>query len=147
MILNEADFFKGIDPEVMNKITAIYREEDHPKDAVLFKKDEDAQSIFILKSGTVDLVIQNGGTFAIPLTTPGAFFGLSGMVEGGDYIASGICSTDSTVVRIDRDKLDAIFDQHPDVGLKLVKRLGSVLSKRLSKLYRDFFSCSWSESL
>ena len=147
MILNEADFFKGIDPEVMNKITAIYREEDHPKDTVLFKKDEDAKSIFILKRGTVDLVIQNGGTFAIPMSNPGEIFGLSGMVEGGVYIASGICTTDTSVVKIDRDELNEIFDQHPDVGLLLVKRLGSVLSKKLSKLYRDFFSCSWSEPL
>ena len=61
MILSETEFFKGIDPAVMNKITSIYNEEDHPKDTVLFKKDEDAKSIFILRSGTVDLVIQNGG--------------------------------------------------------------------------------------
>jgi len=53
------------------------------------------------------------------------FFGLSGMVEGGAYIASGICATDSKVVKIDRDKLDEIFDQHPDVGLILIKRLGA----------------------
>jgi len=38
MILNETEFFRGIDPEVMNKITTIYSEEDHPKDTVLFKK-------------------------------------------------------------------------------------------------------------
>jgi CRP-like cAMP-binding protein len=147
MILNETEFFRGIDPEVMNKITAIYSEEDHPKDTVLFKKDEDAKSIFILKRGTINLVIQNGGTFAIPLSNPGEVFGLSGMVEGGVYIASGICATDSKVVKIDRDKLDEIFDQHPDVGLILIKRLGAVLTKKLSRLYRDLFACSWSEPL
>ena len=147
MILNETDFFKGIDSEVMNKITAIYSEEDHPKDKVLFKKDEDARSIFILKRGTVNLVIQNGGTFIIPLSNPGEIFGLSGLVEGGTYTASGICATDAKVVRIDRDKLDEIFDQHPHVGLILVKRLGAVLSKKLSRLYRDLFAYSWSEPL
>ena len=147
MILNETEFFRGIDPEVMNKITAIYSEEDHPKDTVLFNKDEDAKSVFILKTGTINLVIQNGGTFAIPLSNPGEVFGLSGMVEGGAYIASGICATDSKVVKIDRDKLDEIFDQHPDVGLILIKRLGAVLTKKLSRLYRDLFACSWSEPL
>jgi CRP-like cAMP-binding protein len=147
MILNETEFFKGIDTEVMNKITAIYREEDHPKDTVLFKKDEDAKSIFILREGTVNLVIQNGGIFAIPLSNPGEVFGLSGMIEGGAYIASGICAEDSKVIKIDRDKLDEIFNQHPYVGLILLKRLGAVLSKKLSRLYRDFFSCSWSEPL
>jgi CRP-like cAMP-binding protein len=69
------------------------------------------------------------------------------MVEGGAYIASGVCATDSKVVKIDRDKLDEIFDQHPDVGLILIKRLGAVLTKKLSRLYRDLFACSWSEPL
>ncbi|MGD9006786.1 MAG: cyclic nucleotide-binding domain-containing protein [Desulfobacteraceae bacterium] len=145
MILNEADFFKGVDSEVMDKITAIYCEEDHPKDKVLFKKDEDARSIFILRSGTVNLVIKNGGMFIIPLSNPGEVFGLSGLVESSTYTASGVCATDAKVVRIDRDKLDEIFGQHPDVGLLLMKRLGAVLSKKLSRLYRDFFSYSWNE--
>lgn len=145
MILNETDFFKGIDSEVMNKITAIYREEDHLKDKVLFNKNEDARSIFILKRGTVNLVIKNGGMFIIPLSNPGEIFGLSGLVESSTYTASGVCATDAKVVRIDRDKLDEIFDQHPHVGLILVKRLGAVLSRKLSRVYRDFFSYSWSE--
>jgi len=145
MILNETNFFKGIDSEVMNKITAIYREEDHLKDKVLFNKNEDARSIFILKRGTVNLVIKNGGMFIIPLSNPGEIFGLSGLVESSTYTASGVCATDAKVVRIDRDKLDEIFDQHPHVGLILVKRLGAVLSRKLSRVYRDFFSYSWSE--
>ena len=147
MILNEKDFFKGIDIEVMDKITAIYHEEYHPKDTVLFKKGEDAVSFYILKSGTINLVIQNGGTFIIPLKNPGEIFGLSGLVESSTYTASGVCATDATVVKIDREQLDEIFDQHPHVGLLLVKRIGTVLSKKLSRLYRDFFSYSWSEPL
>ena len=147
MILSETDFFKGVDSEVMNKITAIYNEEDHPKDTALFKKGEDAKSVFILKGGAVNLVIQNGGTFTIPLRDPGEVFGLSGMVEGGVYIASGICATDSKVIKIDRDKLDEIFDQHPDVGLMLTRRLGAVLSKKISNIYRDLLSCCWNEPL
>jgi CRP-like cAMP-binding protein len=70
----------------------------------------------------INLVIQNGGSFAMPLSYPGEIFGLSGMVESGVYIASGICATDFKVVKIDRDKLDEIFDQHPDVCLILIKR-------------------------
>ena len=146
MFLNEKDFFEGVDPEVMNKITAIYNQEIHQRDTVLFKTDDDAHSVFILKEGTVNLVIQNGGIFSIPLSNPGEVFGLSGMVEDGAYIASGICATDSKIVRIDRDQLNKIFDQHPDVGLKLTKRLGAVFSRKLTSLYRELLSCNWNET-
>lgn len=147
MILSETNFFKGIDSEVMDKITAICNEEEHPKDKVLFKKDEVAKSLFILKGGTVNLVIHNGGTLATPLTESGEVFGWSCMVEGGVYTATGVCATDSKIVKIDRDELNEIFDQHPDVGLKIIKRLGAVFAKRLSSAYRDLLSCSWSEPL
>jgi CRP-like cAMP-binding protein len=147
MILSETEFFKGIDSEVMSKIGAISKEEEHPKDTVLFKKDEEAKSLFILKEGTVNLVIQNGGTLATPLTESGEVFGWSCMVEGGIYTASGICATDSKIVKIDRDNLEEIFDQHPAVGLKILKRMAAVFSKRLSGAYRDLLSCSWSEPL
>ena len=147
MILSETEFFKDIESEVMNKISAISKEEEHPKDTVLFKKDEEAKSLFILKEGTVNLVIQNGGTLSTPLTESGEVFGWSCMVEGGIYTASGICATDSKIVKIDRDNLEEIFDQHPAVGLKILKRMGAVFSKRLSGAYRDLLSCSWSEPL
>jgi CRP-like cAMP-binding protein len=147
MILSETEFFKGIESEVMNKISAISKEEEHPKDTVLFKKDEEAKSLFILKEGTINLVIQNGGTLSTPLTESGEVFGWSCMVEGGIYTASGICATDSKIVKIDRDNLEEIFDQHPAVGLKILKRMGAVFSKRLSGAYRDLLSGSWSEPL
>jgi CRP-like cAMP-binding protein len=147
MILSETEFFKGIESEVMNKISAISKEEEHPKDTVLFKKDEEAKSLFILKEGTINLVIQNGGTLSTPLTESGEVFGWSCMVEGGIYTASGICATDSKIVKIDRDNLEEIFDQHPAVGLKILKRMAAVFSKRLSGAYRDLLSCSWSEPL
>ena len=147
MLLNETDFFAGIDSEVMNKITAICQEERYPKDTVLFKKDEDAKYLFILKEGCVNLVIQNGGTMATPLTESGEVFGWSCMVEDGIYTASGICAKDSRIIKIDRDQLDEIFNQHPHIGLMIIKRLGAVFSRRLSCAYSDLLSCCWTEPL
>ena len=145
MILSETEFFKGIDPEVMAKITAICKEERHPKDTTLYKKDEDARWLFILKEGAVNLVIKNGGTLATPLTETGEVFGWSCMVENGVYTDSGICAKDTRILKLDREKLNEIFDQHPHTGLLIIKRLGAVFSKRLSSVYCDLLSCSWTE--
>lgn len=147
MLLTETEFFEGIAPEVMDKITAICQEESYPKDEVLFKKDADARHLFILREGSVNLVIQNGGTLATPLTESGEVFGWSCMVEDGVYTASAICAEDSRIIKIDRDKLNEIFDQHPHMGLIIIKRLGAVFAKRLSSVYRDLLSCCWTEPL
>ena len=140
MIIKEIDLFKGIDFEVINKIAVICSEENYTKDTVLFNQDDDANRLYILEEGTVKLVIQNGGTISNNLTKPGDIFGWSCMVESGRYTASGICATDVKAMMIERDKLDNIFDLHPDVGLKILRRLAGVFSKRISNAYRDLLS-------
>jgi len=140
MIVKEIDLFKGIDFNVMNKIADICTEENYAKDTVLFKKDDEAECLYILEEGTVNLVIQNGGTLTFNLTESGEIFGWSSMVESAVYTASCICGTDIKAVKIERKKLDKIFNLHPDVGLKILKRLGGVFSKRISSVYQDLLS-------
>lgn len=140
MIINEIDLFKGIDPGVMEEIADICFEEEHTKDTVLFEKGEEAESLYILEQGALNLVIKNGGTLIYGLKEPGRVFGWSSMVESGLYTASGVCATDLKVVKIKREKLDKIFDRHPEVGLKVLKRLARVISQRLSNAYRDLLS-------
>ena len=57
MILDEVDLFKGIDFKVMNEIANFCSEENYVKDTVLFRKDEEANCLYILQEGTVNLVI------------------------------------------------------------------------------------------
>ena len=140
MIVKEIDLFRGIDPKVMNEIVDICSEESHAKDTVIFKKGEEADCLYILEEGSINLVIENGGTLVFSLTEPGEVFGWSSMIESGLYTASGICTTDLKVVKIEREKLDKIFNLHPDVGLNVLKKLAGVISQRLSNSYRDLLS-------
>jgi CRP-like cAMP-binding protein len=140
MIIDEIDLFKEIAPGVMEEIADICLEEEYNKDTVLFEKGEEAEVLYILEEGTLNLVIKNGGTLIYALKEPGRIFGWSSMVESGLYTASGVCATDLKVVKIKREKLDKIFDRHPEVGLKVLKRLARVISQRLSNAYRDLLS-------
>jgi CRP-like cAMP-binding protein len=115
MIVKEIDLFKGIDPEVMEEIANICSEEEYTKDTVLFEKGEEAASLYILEQGALNLVIKNGGSLIYSLTEPGEVFGWSSLVESGLYTASGVCATDLKAVKIEREKLDKIFDRHPDL--------------------------------
>ena len=140
MIIRKIDLFQGIDVEVMKEIANISVEENYAKDTVLFKQGEEAECLYILEEGAVKLTIKNGGTLIYSLSEPGEVFGWSSVVEPGLYTASSICSKDSKVVKIEREKLNKLFQLHPDVGLKILRRLGGVFSKRLSSAYRDLLS-------
>lgn len=125
---------------MMEEIANISSEEDYAKDTVIFKQGEKADCLYILAEGTVKLTIINGGTLSYSLSEPGEVFGWSSMVRPGLYTASGVCSADSKVVKIEGEKLDNLFNLRPDVGLKILRRLGGVFSKRLSNAYRDLLS-------
>jgi CRP-like cAMP-binding protein len=140
MIVKEIDLFRGIDSNVMKEIAKICTEESYGKDSVLFKEGEEAECLYILEEGGLNLVIENGGSLTYPLTVPGLVFGWSSMVESGRYTASAVCTTDLKVVKIEREKLDRVFTLHPDVGLKVLKRLAGVVSQRLSEAYRGLLS-------
>ena len=140
MILKEIELFEGVDFEVLNEIADICSENSYSKDTVLFEKDEQAKCLYILLEGTVYLVIKNGGSITYNLSEPGDVFGWSSMLENGKYTASGICATDLKVAKIEKDKLNRIFQNRPEVGFKVLQRLAGVISRRLSNAYRDLLS-------
>jgi len=140
MIVKEIDLFKGIDPTIMEEIVNICSEQKHTKDSVLFKKGDVADCLYILEEGNIKLVIENGGSITHSLIDPGEVFGWASMLESGLRTASGVCATDLKVVKIEKEKLDAIFNLHPEVGLIVLKRLAGVISERLSNAYRDLLS-------
>ena len=140
MIIKEINLFKGIDFDVMEEIANICSEENYAKDTVLFEQGEKAERLYILEEGAIRLVIKNGGSLFFSLTEPGEVFGWSSMVEPGLYTASGVCVTDLKVVRIERKKLDKIFDLHPDAGVTILRRIGGIFSTRLSRAYQDLLS-------
>ena len=142
MIIKEVELFEGIAPDIMEEIVNICSEENYAKDSVLFKKGEEADCLYILVEGNIRLVIENGGSLSYTLSGPGQVFGWSSMVESGLYTSSSVCATAIKALKIEREKLDKVFGLHPDVGLKVLKRLAGVISQRLSNAYRDLLSAS-----
>ena len=140
MLLREIELFEGVDLVVMNEIAGICSEEIYSRDTILFERGEQAKCLYILLEGTVNLVIRNGGSITYNLSETGDVFGWSSMLENGKYTASGICATDLKVVKIEKDKLNRIFQNRPEIGFKVLRRLAGVISRRLSNAYRDLLS-------
>jgi CRP-like cAMP-binding protein len=147
MIISETELFKGINFKDMQEIARICCEESYAKNTIIFRQNELAKCLYILEEGSVDLIVQNGGTLTYKLTEEGEIFGWSSMVENGRYTASVVCATDLKVIKIEREKLDQIFRLYPEVGLKLIGRMAAVFSKRLSKAYQNLLMVSKPDSI
>lgn len=135
-ILKEIDLFKGIDYSVMEQITDICTEEIFNKNAIIFEKGAAAENLYILQEGSLNLVVKDKASLTFSLTEPGTVFGWSSMAEAGKYTSSGVCATDLKVIKLGKKDLEKIFNQHPEIGLKVLRRLMNVLSERLLNAYQ-----------
>ena len=140
MIINEIELFKGISFEVMEEIAGIASAEIYAKDTLIFERGESADCLYILEQGTVNLIIKSGVSIVYNLKEPGEIFGWSSLVEPSVYTASAVCAEETKTVELQKKNLEKLFELHPDVGLKVLRRLGGVFSKRLANVYQDLLS-------
>ena len=143
MFINEYDLFGEISSKVMNEIIDICVEEIYEKGTTIFNQGEEAENLYILKEGTLNLMVSNGGSLVFSLSQPGEVFGWSSLFESGRYTASGICDTDLKVVKIGRKELYTILKYNPEDGFIVMRRLAGVIATRLKNAYRDILSTTY----
>lgn len=140
MIVKEIDLFKGLDFEVIKQLADVCEEDWYLKGKVLFKKYEPADRFFVLQKGIVNLVIDDSLDLVYHLSDPGEVIGWSSVFDSAGYTASAVCASDVLSIKIEKEKLDRIFDEHPHFGLAVLRRMGTVFAKRLSHAYQEISS-------
>jgi CRP/FNR family cyclic AMP-dependent transcriptional regulator len=64
---------------------------------------------------------------------PGRIFGWSSLVKQRRFTASARALEPATVVTIDADELNSLFDLNPHVGFVVMKQLAEVIASRLRR--------------
>ena len=143
MFINKYDLFGGISSRVMKEITDICVEEVYDKGTTIFNQGERAENLYILREGTLNLMVKNGGSLVFSLSEPGEVFGWSSLFESGRYTASGICDTDLKVFKIERKELHKILKHNAGDGFIIMRRLAGVIANRLNRAYQDILSTTY----
>ncbi len=141
MNFKELELFKGVDFATIKEISEICSDKHYDKDSVLFRVGDKADRLFFLDYGALNLVVNSNTGVNFGVSGPGEVFGWSAMVEAGAYTATGVAITDCYVFEVEREKLNHIFNRHPKDGLKVMRSLAGVISKRLNGAYQDLISC------
>ena len=143
MFINKYDLFGGISSRVMKEITDICVEEVYDKGTTIFNQGERAEYLYILREGTLNLMVKNGGSLVFSLSEPGEVFGWSSLFESDRYTASGISDTDLKVFKIERKALYTILKQNPGDGFIVMRQLAGVIANRLKRAYQDILSTTY----
>jgi signal transduction histidine kinase len=106
---------------------------------IVFTEGETAKELYIIEDGTVVLEMSirlgrsSGRQGSIDVLSKGQVFGWSAIAEPNIFTMSARCLEKTTVIAIDRARLQLLFDENSSLGFKLMKKIVGVVSSRLAR--------------
>src|SRR5919107_2531648 len=99
--------------------------------ATLFRAGEPGESLYFVRSGEVELFIQDNVGQKITLDTArlGDFFGEIALLDEGPRTATAVALSDAELIELDRDDLLLLFQRKPDAALHMLAAMGRMTRK------------------
>jgi len=119
-----------------------------PAGHTLFQAGDPGDSLFIVKSGEIELFIKDTAGQKIVLTTsePGDMFGELAMLDTGPRTATALALNESAVLVLDRSDLVLLFQRKPEAALHMLAAL-SGLTRKADELLRTRVSRNVNEEM
>lgn len=113
----------------VKKIAAISEEIQASDMQDIIKEYDKANDIFIVTAGIVRVTTYNGDPIA--RLKAGDMVGEIALFDDAERSASVVSENNSTLIRIPADKLNALLDSEPAIGLQMMRNVGRTLCNRL----------------
>jgi CRP-like cAMP-binding protein len=132
-------FFKGFTDEELKKLADIAKEESYKAGLQLWKKGDQANTIYFLEEGKVLLIMDAymgpqhpPMQVTVDIVTKGEAMGWSSVVEPYLYTLGARCIDDSKVIALDAVKLRNLFRDDAAFGFKFMSATAKVVATRLT---------------
>ncbi len=129
-------FFESFEKEELDSLLQAGREIVCPGGKDIISEGEPADTFYILLAGVVSLkvsALEHGELVLSTLRNTGEIFGWSALVEGGKSTASAECLEESSLLALKKSDLENLFAADPRLGYHFMKKLASLVSRRLEK--------------
>lgn len=136
-MLAEVPIFALLDDTERGELAARVDIEEHPPGTLLFSIGDPGDSLFIVRSGVVELFLtkDTGERIVLETATRGDFFGEISLLDGGPRNASALVTESAELLVVDRGDLDALFAIKPAAAMDLLAATGRRL-RETSRLLR-----------
>jgi NTE family protein len=132
-------FFAFLSHEELRRMAMITEEIEVPSGEVIFHSGEEADALYLLVDGAVDLhyvVADEINSFRrrdylVGTVNPGEVIGISAVVEPYQLTSTAVAAADSRLLRVDGTALLDLSEEHPDLGYGLQRMVARVALERL----------------
>ncbi len=140
MQLSSCYLFQDLSKTQLNSFIAIGNETHIQKGQWLFREDEAAEQMFILKDGAVELLTTVEDDIELPIAiirTPGNCFGTSTLVPPHRYSLSARVVEEGTLLTIKKDDIEELIKQDHELGYAILINLSKHFLDRLKETRQE----------
>jgi len=121
--------FSELAGKAVANLSAISRIEKFEKGELIFMEDDDADALFILADGAIDLVkgTADGRERFIRRVKPGETFAEAAMFAGDAYPVSALARSRGTLLAINRDDFRMFMRRHPEASMAMLAAMARLL--------------------
>jgi CRP-like cAMP-binding protein len=134
MQLSSCYLFRGLSESNLKQIIALGQEIPIIKGQWLYRENEPAEHMFILKSGAVEHITIVNDVVELPTSIkrqPGNCFGTAALVPPHLYSLSARGAEDGTLLAINRTNLQKLIHEKQEIGLTIQTNLARHFLERL----------------
>lgn len=127
--LAEVELFKLLDEEELREFAAVVDTETMTAGGTIFNTGDQGESLYIVKSGEVELFIKDttGQKIVLKVAIKDDLFGEISMLDNRPRSATAVALMDTELFVLDRDDLLLLFQKKPDSGLNMLAAICGML--------------------
>jgi CRP/FNR family cyclic AMP-dependent transcriptional regulator len=121
-MLEDIPLFSCLDAEVVRDFEKVAARKRFPKDAIVFSRGDESDSLYIVRSGKVKAVIhdEEGREIVLAVIGEGECFGEMGVLDGVPRSATIVTQEPTEMLVIRRNDFKKLLSANPDMALNLI---------------------------
>ena len=138
--LENVTAFRDLTDEQLTAIANTAELDEFKKDEPIFAQGADAENLWIVADGDVELRAEqtgpkSGGLGKMAFLSSAQAFGWTCFVPPYQYQLSGYCaSRRCRMIRLPRNELDRLFEDHPEIGFAVMQYTLSAVGTQFQEL-------------
>ncbi len=136
-LLKKVALFEGFTEQELTLLGQAAREKEVAQGESVFDEGAPAQSLFIIKEGTVEIVKHGESDQQIAAMGRGSHFGEMAFLDHSTRAAAAVAREPARVLELQYADLERIIGNNKDMGFKFYRTLAMSLAKRIRKTTVD----------
>ena len=104
-----------------------------PSGQVVFREGDDGVEMYIIESGSIDIVRSSRGAEPLATLGPGDFFGEMAILEDQPRFATAIARAPTKLLRIDRAAFPGVIAGNVEIAIRIMRKLAGRLRRSESR--------------